>query len=54
MPEPTKKTEYPILSPVRIPKELDDYVRAQAYKRRLTIADIVSECIQFHKENSKT
>ena len=52
MPDPTKKKEI-ILSPVRIPKELDDYVRKLAYERRGTIAEVVIECIQDHKDRSE-
>ena len=52
MSEPTKKKEI-ILSPVRISEELDAYVRKLAYEQRGTIADVVRECIQDHKDRSE-
>lgn len=48
------KRGHVLMSAMMVQPDLFKYVIDQAKKRRLSMTTIVNECIQFHKENSKT
>ena len=37
-----------------IPYRLMQYIQSQSDKRQLTESEIISECIEYHKENAGT